>query len=108
MVRSMFIAAGLCIVASPVLASHCSQPFAPDTKAATSKDAVVQLRQDVQAFLTASDVYQQCLIDQENSDPSFKAQADKLVEANQADKQRVGDAFNAIAKQFSSGAVASR
>ena len=111
MVRSIVLAAALSGVASPVLAAHCSQPFAPDTKlpAGAGKDAVVQLRQDVQAFLTASDVYQKCLIEQANADPSFKPQSDKLAEANQTDKQRVGDAFNAIVKQFNGGStVASR
>lgn len=105
MVRSVILATAIAIVVSPAFAAHCSQPYAPDTNipAGAGKDAVLQLRQDVQAFITASDVYQQCLIDQSNTDPGFKPQADKLAAANQADKQRVGDAFNAAVKQFNSG-----
>jgi hypothetical protein len=109
-VRSIILAAALCTAASPVFAAHCSQPYAPDMSlsAGAGKDAVSQLRQDVQAFMTASDVYQQCLIDESNSDPSFKPKADKLIDANQADKQRAGDAINALVKQFNSGtAIAS-
>jgi hypothetical protein len=105
LVRSIIFAVALSIVASPVLAAHCHQPYAPDTSipAGAGKDAVLQLRQDVQAFITASDVYQECLVSEANTDVTFKVQADKLTAANQTDKQRVGDAFNAIVKQFNAG-----
>ena len=107
MVRSILFATALTVVASPAFAAHCSQPYAPDTNlgAGASKDTVMQLRQDVQAFLTASDVFQQCLVSAAASDTSFKPQADKMVDANQQDKQRVGAAFNAIVKQFNAGAL---
>jgi hypothetical protein len=107
-VRPIIFAAALSVIASPVLAAHCRQPYAPDTNlpAGAGRDAVLQLRQDVQAFITASDVYQQCLIEVTNTDATFKPQADKLTAANQADKQRVGDAFNAIVKQFNAGSIA--
>jgi hypothetical protein len=100
MVRSFVFAAALTALASPAFAAHCSQPYAPETKLdpAAGKDAVTQLRQDVQAFITASDVYQKCLVEAAKSDVGFKAQAVKLVEANQQDKERVGKAFNAIVK----------
>jgi hypothetical protein len=102
MVRSVIFAAALTALASPAFAAHCSQPYAPDTNlaAGANKDAVTQLRQDVQAFITASDVYQKCLVDAAKSDVGFKAQATKLVEANQQDKERVGKAFNAIVKNM--------
>lgn len=102
MVRCVVFAAALTALASPALAAHCSQPYAPDTNITpgTNKDAVTQLRQDVQAFLTASDVYQKCLVDAAKTDASFKTQATKLVEANQEDKERVGKAFNAIVKSL--------
>jgi hypothetical protein len=100
MVRTVIFAAALTALASPAFAAHCSQPYAPDTNLApgASKDAVTQLRQDVQAFITASDVYQKCLVDAAKADAAFKAQATKLVEANQQDKERVGKAFNALVK----------
>jgi hypothetical protein len=100
MVRSVVLAAALTALASPAFAAHCSQPYAPETKLdpAAGKDAVTQLRQDVQAFITASDVYQKCLVDAAKSDVGFKNQAEKLVEANQQDKERVGKAFNALVK----------
>jgi len=100
MVRSVVFAAALTALASPAFAAHCSQPYAPDTTLApgAGKDAVTQLRQDVQAFITASDVYQKCLVDAAKIDVAFKNQADKLVEANQQDKERVGKAFNALVK----------
>ena len=100
MVRSVIFAVALTALASSAFAAHCSQPYAPDTNIATGagKDAVTQLRQDVQAFITASDVYQKCLVDAAKNDVGFKAQASKLVEANQQDKERVGKAFNAIVK----------
>lgn len=102
MVRSIVFAAALTALASPALAAHCSQPYAPETKLdqGAGKDAVTQLRQDVQAFITASDVYQKCLVDAAKTDAGFKVQATKLVEANQQDKERVGKAFNAIVKSL--------
>jgi hypothetical protein len=102
MVRSVVFAAALTALASPAFAAHCSQPYAPDTNLAASagKDAVTQLRQDVQAFLTASDVYQKCLVEAAKADVGFKSQATKLVEANQQDKERVGKAFNALVKSM--------
>jgi hypothetical protein len=100
MVRSVVFAAALTALASPAFAAHCSQPYAPDTNIApgAGKDAVTHLRQDVQAFLTASELYQKCLVEAAKADAAFKAQAVKLVEANQEDKERVGKAFNALVK----------
>jgi len=100
MVRSVVFAAVLTALASPAFAAaHCSQPYAPDTNV-TGKDGLTQLRQDVQAFITASDVYQKCLVEAAKSDAGFKTQATKLVEANQQDKERVGKAFNALVKSM--------
>lgn len=100
MVRSVVFAAVLTALASPAFAAaHCSQPYAPDTKV-TGKEGLTQLRQDVQAFITASDIYQKCLVDAAKSDAGFKTQATKLVEANQQDKERVGRAFNALVKSM--------
>jgi len=103
MVRSVVFAAVLTALASPAFAAaHCSQPYAPDTKLdpAAGKDGLTQLRQDVQAFITASDVYQKCLVDAAKTDVGFKSQATKLVDANQQDKERVGKAFNALVKSM--------
>ena len=102
MVRSVLFAVALTALASPALAAHCSQPYAPDAKLdpAAGKDALTQLRQDVQAFITASDVYQKCLLEASKADASFKAASVKLVEANQQDKERVGKAFNALVKSL--------
>jgi len=59
-----------------------------------------EARPIVQAFITASDVYQKCLVEAAKSDAGFKTQATKLVEANQQDKERVGKAFNALVKSM--------
>jgi hypothetical protein len=102
MLRSIVFSTVISLMATPAFAAHCSQPFAPDTNlgAGANKDAVVQLRQDVQAFLTASDVYQQCLVGAAKADATFAGEAKRLADVNQADKQKLGDAFNAIVKAF--------
>src|SRR5256885_678011 len=90
---SVVVAAALTIVAGPASA-RCVQPYAPVVKinASTTKQDVASLRNDMASFIAASDVYQACLVSQ-HVDRS-------MVDANQAEKERVGKEFNAALRTY--------
>ncbi len=92
---SVAVAAALTILAGPA-GARCVQPYAPVVKitASTTKEDLAALRNDMASFITASDVYQACLVAQRAS-PS-------LVDANQAEKERVGKEFNSALHAFKS------
>lgn len=73
-------------------AKRCAAPYAPVIKsgAPLSKAELATLREDVTAFLAASDIYQKCLM--EARDATGRA------EVNQAAKERVGRDFNLLVK----------
>lgn len=90
MVRNMMIlAAAFAAVAGATQAGErCSEPYAPTIKlsASATKQDVISLRGDAQAFMAASDVYQKCL--------ASSGASQGLVHANQALKEKVGLDFN--------------
>ena len=103
-------------LAAPGLAlAECQRPTAPSAKidgAKATVDEIQALRKDVMAFMTASDEYQTCLIDEVKAkreaataakaklDPAIAKAADNNIKANQADKERVGADFNAASKAY--------
>lgn len=90
---SVAVAAALAVLAGPA-AARCSEPYAPVVKitAATTRQDLATLRNDMTSFIAASDLYQTCLVAQ-HGDPT-------LAEANQAEKERLGRAFNAALRAF--------
>jgi hypothetical protein len=96
---SILAAAAVIGLAGPALAGgRCSQPYAPVIKASAivTKQDMMSLRDDVASFIAASDVYQTCLVAQSKNGVSN----DNLIDANQAQKERVGQAFNAAFHAF--------
>jgi hypothetical protein len=103
-------------LAAPGLAlAECQRPAAPVAKADGAKatmEEIQALKKDVVAFMTASDEYQGCLIDEVKAkrdeaaanktkiDPAIPKAADEKIKENQADKERVGAEFNATAKAY--------
>lgn len=84
---------GCFAVAAPAdAARRCNAPYAPilKTGSPTTYDQLAAIRSDVAAFLAASDIYQQCLI--ETKDTSGKLASNQMV------KERVGREFNALLK----------
>lgn len=83
-------------LAGPAQAGRCMRPYAPVVKVkpnATEGD-VTALRGDVNSFMKASDLYQNCL---------YAADADEaMIAANQAEKERVGREFNTLLHSFKS------
>ena len=83
-------------IAGPAPArDRCIRPYAPTVSLtpAASADDLKRVQGDVKAFLAASEVYQSCLV---RGTVTAKEQAQ--LSANQADKVRVGSAFNAAVK----------
>jgi hypothetical protein len=96
------------------LAATCERPAAPAAidGATVTMDQLRAAKTGVTDFMTASDTYQGCLVDDlaaqraaaKAAKTSFDASVAKAVEAkineNQADKERVGAEFNAAVKAF--------
>ena len=101
--------------ADSVFEEKCgSAPFAPDvpTDPSTSTEKLAEVKADVVAFMKASDVFQDCITKTIEIGPKipkgttpeqirtlqdrFGRDAYKIVDQNQTDKERVGDAFNTL------------
>ena len=92
--REFALAAMLVFVAVPALAAapRCNQPYAPHFRdgASATKQDIMSMRDDAQTFITASDIYQACVL-KSGSQNDAKVK----IAANQRDKVRIGKAFNA-------------
>lgn len=90
-------------------------PYGPDVKmdASITEEKLTELRKDVTDFLKASDQFQDCVTKIMDAGPTFKKEDDtrekriaiatrfereasKLIDDNQAEKERVGDEFNKL------------
>jgi hypothetical protein len=102
-------------LAAPGLAlAACERPTPPapvDGKTATLEQ-ILAAKSSVAGFMTASDAYQACLMDEvaaqraaakaakTSFDPAIAKAADARVDENQSDKERAGAAYNAAAKAY--------
>lgn len=96
MKRFLIISVAMISMAEPAVAGgRCNKPYAPviTPGAAVTKADLVRMREDVQAFVQASDVYQQCLFRSGTG-----VTTTNLVTSNQAEKERVARSFNALLK----------
>jgi hypothetical protein len=96
MKRFLVVAAVVISMAEPAVAGgRCVKPYAPviPPGAAPAKEDMARMREDVQAFVQASDLYQQCLMRN-----GMGVTTTNLVAANQVEKERVARAFNALVK----------
>ena len=94
MIRNFGLALVFASIALPSLAAtRCDQPYAPEIHLAANatKEQIATLRDDVQTFIAASDVYQACL--QKTTTGGAGA---GLIAANQKEKERIGKLFNAL------------
>ena len=93
MKMSFLAAAALMALAGPA-AARCNQPYAPVVKitASTTKQDLASLRSDMASFIAASDVYQSCLVGQRGDHG--------LIDANQAEKERLAREFNTALHAF--------
>jgi hypothetical protein len=110
-----FVAGATLILAGSAMAQGaCVRPAAPASVdgATATMDQLLANKQEVTAFMAASDAYQTCLInDLDAQRAAAKAAKTKVtkeaikatdaqISANQADKVLVGKAFNVAAKAY--------
>lgn len=97
MIRKFGLVVAFASMALPSLAAtRCDQPYAPEIRFApnASKEQIATLRDDVQTFIAASDVYQACLT------KTVITGAAALIAANQKEKERIGKLFNALLSSY--------
>jgi hypothetical protein len=96
------------------LAAACERPTAPAAidGASATLDQLRAAKTGVTDFMTASDTYQGCLVDdlaaqraaakaaKTNLDPGVAKAVETKINENQSDKEKVGAAFNAAVKAF--------
>lgn len=95
--------------------AECQRPAVPAAKVDGAKATMEEMtaaKDAVMGFMTASDAYQACVIEELQAKkaeaavaktklaPGLAKAADANIKANQADKERVGADFNAAAKAF--------
>lgn len=112
----LLIAAAAAALAMPAMAQDvCTRPTAPAVMADATSATMEQLvatKTEVGKFMTDSDAFQSCLIASVTAqraaakkskvrfDNGISKAADKAIAENQADKERVGKAFNAAVKSY--------
>jgi hypothetical protein len=97
MIREFGLVVAFASIALPSLAAaRCDQPYAPEVRLVpnATKEQIATLRDDVQTFIAASDVYQACL------QKTVLAGAPALIAANQKEKERIGKLFNALLSSY--------
>lgn len=112
----LLIGALAAALAGPAFAQEaCARPEAPaiDSQAASaSVDALTAAKQQTVDFIKASDAFQTCVLAEAKAkkdeakakkvafDSSIADRAQREVSANQADKEKVGAAYNAAVKAY--------
>jgi hypothetical protein len=106
------LALALALACPSMAFAACERPSPPGPVdgAALSMDELVAAQKSVMAFMSASDAYQTCILEDLTAqrdaakkaktklDPAVEKAADDAVSANQADKEQVGAAYNAAVK----------
>jgi len=115
MYRTLCLAVAVALFAAPALASdRCVGPYAPQMPdgATATKEQILTARDDAMDFMTKSDAYQECLLkslkvekgvaarDKKDFDPKIEQDYIAKVDANQAEKERVGAEFNESANAY--------
>ena len=116
MVRSLALAAvALAILAAPAAAQNtCVQPFAPTVAngSTATKEQMLTTQDEVKAFISASDKFQECLLldiqsrradahrRQKTLDQTIVDQANARIATNQREKERVGAEYNTSVKAY--------
>lgn len=92
--RYLILAGALLAVAGSANAqSRCNRPYAPAVSVSAEASAadLARVGADIRSFIAASDIYQTCLTSRVSTPES-----QRLLNANQADKQRVANAYNTL------------
>jgi hypothetical protein len=108
------LGAALALAAPTFALAACDRPAAPTVVdgAAATMEQILASKKEVTDFITASDDYQNCVLADLKAqsdaakkaktklDPAVKKAADEAISANQADKEKVGAAFNDSVKAY--------
>jgi hypothetical protein len=108
MFRKLYLTVALTFIALPALAApQCDEPYAPEivNGAVATQQKIDTMHDDSMAFIKASDIYQACLLKAAAAIPQFGPSANRLIDANQKEKQRIGSLFNAAVVAFKAGAL---
>jgi hypothetical protein len=116
MLKTLMLAAGAALMlAGPVMAQDaCSRPTAPGTidGSTATKDQLLASRAAAQAFIAASDSYQECVLAgvtaqreaakaaKKKFDEKIAKAAQVTIDANQVDKQATGDNLNTAVRAY--------
>ena len=114
--RTFWLLLPALMLAGPAIAAEhaCKAPISPSVPDGRTAEArqLVAANTELKAFIEASDQYQQCLNDwmgaeqlaatgaKKAMDPKIKAEHDRLGDANQKEKERVGGLYNAAATAY--------
>jgi len=112
--HALALGAALVIAAPGAAAAGCLRPTAPTAidGASATTEQLLAYKASVTSFLSASDAYQQCVIDDTAAqkeaakkartklDASVFKAADQAIKANQQDKEQAGKAFNGAVKAY--------
>src|SRR5215467_6681519 len=116
MIRGICLStAALVLFAAPAFAQDkCpapKSPSVPNGRTATAPELIAAAN-EVKAFIAASDDYQSCLkadldaqmqqaaADKKDFDPKIKTALEAKGDANQKEKERVGNLYNTAAQQY--------
>ena len=119
MIRGICLsAAAIVMLAAPALAaeSACMEPTAPKMPNGRTAPAaeVIAAANAVKAYVADSDAYQQCLNDEYNAiveaanadkkpvDPKLNTERERKINANQTNKEKLGQAYNKVATDYRS------
>jgi hypothetical protein len=98
MIRALALSLVFCCfsVTEAPATGRCSRPYAPQIPegGTASRDEILSARSDTTAFVTASDLYQRCLL----QTPTGQNQS--LAEDNEQEKVRVARDFNNALRAF--------
>lgn len=109
--RAVLTSLALAVLSGPALAAgidRCSEPFGPalPTAASTTIAQLPAIKKEVEAFIRDSDAFQSCLVavmdvkdEDEKLSKAEMAQAQRKLDSNQREKEAIGAAYNALAKQ---------
>lgn len=107
--RALLVLAASIALTAPAFAGldQCQEPYAPvlPTPKTVTKESLHKAKDEVLRFISDSDAFQTCMLavmavkdKDEKLSPQQMQQAQRAIDENQAEKERVGAEYNALVK----------
>lgn len=104
-------AAALALLTGPALAGldQCSEPYGPvlPDAASLTAETLAEAKKEVLQFIADSDAFQSCVVSvmnvkdkDEKLSPAEMAAAQRKIDSNQKEKEAIGNAYNALARDY--------